>query len=239
MDAQQQQQPEPFEITAEMLATLHWPEIAKKHIDWAVEAEMISGGGRCGKQTQPEDYPRWDPDGLNVIGIRMNPITDYYKHNEVMYNDFLVYVYGENFNADGKFILVLPGTTDPADTDVNPKGDAHLGEGAYNAYVRGYHKGQKSRRALLQTKAQVFVVRTRSNGEITVREWGYFGINIHDMYGRRPSAGCQGYPRDGEGKVGNGANHKMVESFVDAAPSRDSRTYLLMNHEQLRSYIGA
>jgi hypothetical protein len=118
---------------------------------------------------------------------------------------------------------------------VNPRGIAHLNEGCWDAYVRGCHKSRR-RRALVQRTNVVRVTRTDRKGNVLVHDWGYFGINIHNAAGlRRPSAGCTVLKPD-RGFLMRDANYRRFAALLHAAPDRPSRTYCLMNREQLAGY---
>ena len=195
--------------------------------DWAaVFAAHLIASQRDGLTS---GLPQCDPDGLNVLGVRMNPITAFYVKGVQDWNDFLVLV-----EAHENRVTVLRATTDPAVVRENPKGIAHLAEGCWDAYVRGIHKAPW-RKALVQRAGPVKVIRTDAKGRETCREVGYFGINVHNAMGLfRPSAGCTVIK---PAKMGmRDANYLVFRDILKAAPDRPSRTYSLMNAGQLEAY---
>ncbi len=195
-----------------------WRDLFSKHLDWAKQNKRVSGA------------PKWDEGGLNAIGVRMNPINRFYVKDKEAWNDYLVLILDETrtlFNC----------TVDPAVVHENPKGIAHLLEGCWDSYVRGFHKS-KNRRALVQRTNPVRVVRTDGKGKILMEDWGYFGINIHNASGvLRPSAGCTVIQPKG-GFMIEDENYRRMRDIINAAPDRPSRTYCLMNHTQLADYMG-
>lgn len=197
-----------------------WREIFQKHLTWALSQPVRNSG-----------TPRWD-NGLAIIGIRMNSTTENYVRGKHDFNDYLVLVHGG-------VVTVFQCTTDPADTNENPLGDAHLLEGCWDAYVRGYHKTQ-DRRALVQRTNPVVVTRTNSKGQVTKQfDRGYFGINIHNAAGwGKPSAGCTVLMPTG-GLMQRDTNYLRFRDILNAAPDVPSRTYCLMNVKQLEAYTGA
>jgi len=200
------------------LSRADWYDIFTKHLYWSRNNNRISGA------------PRWDETGLNVIGIRMNPIEEFFvpANAEESWNDYLVLITPDT-------IVTLPCTTDPAVVKVNPRGIAHLNEGCWDAYVRGAHRAAW-RKALVQRKAPVRVTRTDSRGNVLMHEWGYFGINIHNaMSWTKPSAGCTVIKPDRVFGLKD-KNYSTFRRMLIDAPSRDSRTYTLINLEQLKGY---
>lgn len=193
-----------------------WRAIFETHLNWANSARRVQG------------MPAWDHDGLNVIGIRCNPITGFYVKDKEDFNDWLVLVQGQR-------VEVFACTTDPAHVNVNPAGVAHLCEGVWASYIRGTHKAPW-RTALVQSKAPVRIVRTDQRGNILRQETGYFGINIHNAAGwNKPSAGCTVLkPEKVLGMLDK--NFQRFAMMVKAAPDRPVRSYCLINAEQLRGY---
>lgn len=196
-----------------------WKKVFAHQLAWAKQtpAERMSG------------EPYWDDHGLNVLAVRMNANTDFYLRGKDDFNDFLI------FAQDGK-VTVFECTTDPAHTNENPKGVAHLAEGCWDAYVRGSHKSPW-RTALVQRKAPVVVYRTDHQGRIKMMDRGYFGINVHNAAGfGKPSAGCTVLKPHARILGMGDRNFKVFRKMLKAAPDRDSRTYTLINHRQMANY---
>ncbi len=195
-----------------------WRAFFHKHLEWARTNNRIAG------------KPHWDTYGLNVIGIRMNPIEDFYVKGG--WNDFLILVQGAN-------VTVFPCTIDPARVKVNPRGVAHLNEGCWDSYVRGYHRAAtygRKRRALVQTKNPVRITRTDYESNVLLHEWGFFGINIHNAAGlRRPSAGCT-VIKPLRGFMLRDRAYRRFAAELNAAPDVPSRTYCLMNSVQAQNF---
>jgi len=190
--------------------------ICLSHLIWAKDAKHTSG------------VPHWDSTGLNVIGIRMNPITGFYVKGKGDWNDHLYLV-------QGTMVVHFACTVDPAVVIENKKGIAHLDEGCWDAYIKGSHK-TAGRLALVQRANPVRVTRTNAKGAITMSEWGMFGINIHNAAGLfRPSAGCT-VIQPKRGFMAMDENYKVFKNLLLEAPDRPSRTYFLLNHDQLKSY---
>jgi len=198
------------------ITAAEWEDVFRKHLHCSKQTRMYAGD------------PKWDAEGLNVLGVRMNPIEEFYLRGIHGWNDWLVFVMKD-------VVELFRCTTDPAVVHENPKGIAHLSEGVWESYARGTHKAPW-RTALVQSKAPVHVVRTRDNGRITMSERGYFGINIHNAAGwNKPSAGCTVIMPD---KV-LGVYDKNFHRFKDmlkAAPDRPARTYCLLNAGQMAAY---
>lgn len=193
-----------------------WRDIVAKHLYWSKQANRFHGD------------PKWDEGGLQIIGVRMNAIENFYVRGKEAFNDFLVLILNQK-------VHVFACTTDPAHVDVNPRGVAHLCEGSWDSYVRGAHKAPW-RRALVQRAGPVRVVRTNQAGKVLMQETGYFGINIHNAAGfNKPSAGCTVLKPAGVLGVGD-RNFKEFKETLQSAPDRKSRTYFLMNRSQLESY---
>lgn len=196
-----------------------WKQAFLRHLVWSQACGMRSGS------------PNWDDNGLNVIGIRNNPLTSFYVKDRDDWNDYLILVFC------GTHILRC--TTDPAVVNVNPEGIAHLNEGCWDSYVRGYHRGN-TRRALVQSKRSVVVTRTDANGRVLTEQRGFFGINIHNAAGfTRPSAGCTVIMPKKKLGILHDENYHRFREILDMVPSRDSRTYCLMNMDQLTTYLEA
>ncbi|MAT39251.1 MAG: hypothetical protein CL946_06580 [Ectothiorhodospiraceae bacterium] len=201
------------------LSPADWYDAFTKHLYWSQNNNRISGN------------PAWDAEGLNVIGIRCNPLEDFFmptRTGKEEWNDALVLI-------EGTRIEVFACTTDPAVVRVNPIGIAHLNEGCWDSYVRGNHRSAW-RKALVQRKGPVRVTRTDSRGNVKMHEWGYFGINVHNaMSWRKPSAGCTVIKPDRIMGLKDKAYIRFRDMLMNA-PSRNSRTYALMNRTQLRGY---
>jgi hypothetical protein len=205
------------------LTMMDWRDVFTQHLRWSEKTGRTSGS------------PQWDPDGLNVIGVRMNPVTSFYVRGKQDWNDFLVLVDTREIAVrENRTVTVLRATVDPADVRENPKGIAHLAEGCWDAYVRGRHKAPW-RMALVQRTAPVLVIRTTPQGKVTVHERGYFGINIHNAMGLgKPSAGCTVIMPE---KIGmRDRNWLRFRDILAEAPDRPSRTYCLVSHEHMQQY---
>jgi hypothetical protein len=187
-----------------------------KHLHWSRANNRISG------------TPQWDASGLNIIAVRMNALECFYIKGREDWNDHLFLIQGDTVHH-------IACTVDPAKVRVNPRGIAHLNEGCWDAYVRGYHKSRK-RRALVQRTNPVRVTRTDNIGNVQMHEWGFFGINIHNAAGlKRPSAGCTVLKPE-RGFMLRDANYRRFAQILNAAPDRPSRTYCLMNAQQCTAY---
>lgn len=196
-----------------------WKRAAEKHIYEMRRAQQFTGN------------PVWDAEGLNIIGVRMNPVEHFYVKGKEDFNDWLILILRDR-------IEVFACTTDPAHVNVNPAGVAHLLAGAWDSYERGYHKQDRNRRALVQTRGAVRIIRTDQQGKVLKSESGYFGINIHNAAGwGKPSAGCT-VIRPERGLMLQDKAYLRFREIIELAPGRDSRAYLLMEKPQLESYLG-
>jgi hypothetical protein len=163
----------------------------------------------------------------------MNPFTDFYVRGKSDFNDYLIMCWRD---AQGEHVRVFACTTDPAHTNENPKGVAHLAEGCWNSYVRGTHKATW-RTALVQSAGPVMVYRTDHQGKILCTDRGYFGINVHNAAGfGKPSAGCTVLMPAGRILGMGDKNFAEYKAILKAAPDRPSRTYTLVSARRMAQY---
>lgn len=155
------------------------------------------------KETQAKLGHIWFDDQPNIIGVRTTlDVPD-------VFNDLIFIVYKQD-GVEKLFSATI--TTDPGvyyqKKLLNPKGCAVMKPGQYiNCYQLGFHKGDKTHRALVQV-GKMIVCRDndldgKAETEGFLEDNGYHGCNIHggkkltdltEVVGQH-SAGCQVHSR--------------------------------------------